>query len=83
LTRGGWGNINKMVGRIKLMFRWAAEQELIPASIYHGLQTMKGLPKGRSAAKETSPVRRVPQAHIDAVKPYVSEGCGRLFSCSY
>lgn len=66
-------NINKMVGRIKLMFRWAAEKELIPASVYHGLQTLKGLPKGRTEAKETLPVGPVPQEHIDAVKPYVSQ----------
>jgi len=65
-------NINKMVGRIKLMFRWAAEKEWIPAGIYHALQTVKGLPKGRSEAKETLPVGPVPQEHIDAVKPYVT-----------
>ena len=65
-------NINKMVGRIKLMFRWAAEKEWIPAGIYHALQTVKGLPKGRCEAKETEPIGPVPMEHIDAVKPYVS-----------
>ncbi len=47
-------NINKMVGRIKLMFRWASEQELISASVYHGLKTLKGLVAGRSEARETA-----------------------------
>jgi integrase len=65
-------NINKMVGRIKMIFRWAAEKELIPAGVYHALQTVKGLPKGRSEAKETSPVGPAPQEYIDAIEPYVS-----------
>jgi len=65
-------NINKMVSRIKLMFRWAAEKELIPAGVYHALQTVKGLPKGRCEARETAPIGPVPQEHIDAVQPYVS-----------
>ena len=55
-----------MVGRIKLMFRWAAEKELIPASVYYGLQTLKGLPKGRTEAKETLPVGSAHQEHIDS-----------------
>jgi integrase len=70
----GWcrSNINKMIGRIKLMFRWATEKEFIGASVYHGLQTVKGLPKGRSEARETEPITPVPQKYIEAVEPYVS-----------
>ena len=65
-------NTNKMVGRIKLMFRWASEKELIAPSVYHGLQTVRGLAKGRSEAKETTPIAPAPQEHIDAVEPYVT-----------
>lgn len=56
----------KMVGRIKLMFRWAAEKELIAASVFHGLQTARGLAKGRSEAKETKPVAPTPQCSVPA-----------------
>lgn len=74
MIRSGWcrRSINKQVGRIKAMFKWAAEQELIPATIFHALQTVSGLKYGRSAAKESDPVRPVPQAFIDAVKSHVS-----------
>ena len=54
------------------MFKWAASHELIPASVHHGLATVEGLRKGRSPARETDPVKPVPEAHIDAVKPLVS-----------
>jgi len=74
MVKMGWcrSNTNKMVNRIRLMFRWASEQELIAASVYHGLQTLKGLPKGRSEAKETEAVKPAPVEHVKAVKPYVS-----------
>ncbi len=65
-------NINKAVGRVKMVFKWAASLELIPPAVYHGLQAVSGLRRGRSAARESAPVKPVPQGRIDAVKPYVS-----------
>jgi hypothetical protein len=48
------GVINAHVGRIKRMFRWAVENELAPANVYHGLQAVTGLQRGRSVARETA-----------------------------
>jgi integrase len=41
-------------------------------SRYHALSTVVGLRRGRCDARETEPVKRVPQEHIDAIKPYIS-----------
>jgi integrase len=60
------GVVNAHVGRIKRMFRWAVENELVPPSIYHGLQAVAGLQHGRSEARETQPVRPAPDQLIDA-----------------
>jgi integrase len=70
----GWcrTNINRNVGRIKQVFKWAVAQQLIPAAVFHGLQAVAGLQLGRSGAKESEPVKPVPQAFIDAVLPRVS-----------
>ncbi len=65
-------SINRDIGRVKQVFRWAVAQEMIPAYIYHGLQTVSGLKRGRSNAKESAPVSPVAQAHIDAVLPHLS-----------
>jgi hypothetical protein len=46
--------INKDVNGIRGMFGWAAENELLPANIYQALRCVKGLRRGRSAAKESS-----------------------------
>jgi len=70
----GWcrNTVNKSVGRIKRVFRWAAEQELVPGSAWHSLQAVTGLRHRRSQARESEPVKPVPQERVDAVGPYVS-----------
>ena len=65
-------HVNDQVGRVKRMFKWAVSEELIPASTYHALATVTGLKRGRTTARETAPVRPVPDAHIDAVERFVS-----------
>lgn len=64
--------INQHVGRIKRIFRWAVAEELVPPSVYHGLQAVEGLRRGRSEAKEGKRVEPVPEEHIEAVLPHVS-----------
>jgi integrase len=64
--------VNGYMNRIRRCFRWGVEQELVPPSVLHGLQAVAGLKRGRSEARETEPVRPVPQAFIDAVLPHVS-----------
>ena len=63
---------NRRTRLIVQAFRWAAENELIPAVNLEALKAVKGLPKGRSAAHESDPVRPVPDAHVDAILPYLS-----------
>ena len=70
----GWcrTHINKQVDRVRRMFRWATEQELIPGNVYQALRAVDGLRHGRSEARESESVRPVPQDRIDAIKPHVS-----------
>jgi integrase len=63
--------INKRIGRIKRLFGWAVENELVPPSVHHGLSAVKGLRAGRSQARESEPVKPVPELFVDAVKPFV------------
>ncbi|NQT20883.1 MAG: site-specific integrase [Planctomycetes bacterium] len=64
--------VNDHTGRIKRMFRWATEEEMIPPSLYHGLTAVRGLRRGRSEARESEPVHPVPETHVQAIQPYVS-----------
>lgn len=69
----GWSRnyINAQTDRVRRMFRWAAEEEMLPASIYQDLKAVAGLRRGKTTARETKRVRPVPQEHIDASLPYM------------
>jgi integrase len=64
--------VNKRVGKIKRAFRWAVSEEMIPPSVDHGLQTVPGLRRGRADVRESEPVKPVPDAQVDAIRPHVS-----------
>jgi len=64
--------INKDVNRIRSMFGWAVEHEMLPVEIHQALRRVKGLRKGRSAAKETRPVEPVPEESIQAILAHLS-----------
>jgi integrase len=63
--------VNAQVNRIRRMFRWAAEEELLAGSLYQNLCSVAGLRFGKTEARETRRVRPVPQEHIDAALPYM------------
>ena len=64
--------INRRVGRLVRMFKWAVSEELIPPSVYEALRTVSGPRKGRSGAREKPPVKPVAEEMVMAVKPFVS-----------
>jgi integrase len=73
----GWcrGNVNRNIGRVKRLFFWGVENELVPAEVGHALRVVKGLRKGRvdfHGARESSPVRPVAESHVEGVRPHVS-----------
>jgi integrase len=59
--------INKHIRRIKAMFGWAVAQELIPAEVHQALLRVKGLRKGKSAAREKPRVKPVAGEQVNAV----------------
>ena len=63
--------INARVSRIKRMFRWASKKRFVPPETYHGLKAVDGLLRGRSNARETEPVKPVPEAHVKAALPHL------------
>ena len=64
--------INKRVRRIVRMFKWGVGEELVPASVHHALKAVEGLKKGRGDVRESRPVKRVPDAFVDAIRPHVA-----------
>jgi integrase len=58
--------INQRIGVLKRVFRWAVAEELVVPAVYQALQTVTGLAKGRTPAREPEPIRPVPDACVDA-----------------
>jgi integrase len=65
--------INKHISRIRLMFAWAVEEELLPVSLHAALIKVKPLRKGKSQAREKPRVTTVPARDIEAVLALVPE----------
>ncbi len=66
------GVINHRVNRIKRVFKWAVAEELISPSILHGLQALAGLRYGQTTARETDPVRPIPDLYVAMILPFVT-----------
>jgi hypothetical protein len=64
--------VNRRTRIVVRCFKWAVENELVSPSIHHGLRAVSGLRKGRTEARESKPVKPVPDAAVDAIKPHVS-----------
>ncbi len=64
--------INGYITRIKRMFKWAVENELVRPDVHHGLQAVAGLRRGRSEVREAASVQPVPDVFVDALRPHVS-----------
>jgi hypothetical protein len=74
MIEAGWWrrHINDQVACIKHMFKWAVENELAPPSTYHGLLAVSGLKAGRCEARESLPIRPVPEEELAAVLKHAS-----------
>lgn len=74
MIEAGWARktINDNVNRIRRVFKWAAENELVNGAVYHDLKTVAGLQQGRSEARESEPVRPVAPAEVEAIERFVS-----------
>lgn len=74
MVRKGWCRsvVNNRARRVKRIFKWAVAEEMVPPDVYHGLQAVEGLRRGRTDAPETKPVRPVAQKDVDAVLPHLS-----------
>ena len=75
--------VNSQVNRIKRMFGYAAEEDLIPGTVYHSLLAVKGLRKGTPGVRESKKVRPVSVSHIKAVLNKAQPMLGAMVRFAY
>src|SRR6185437_6064627 len=59
--------VNKLIGRVRRMFAWAVEEEMLPVEVHNAILRVKGLKRGKSQARETGRVKPVPDEHIAGI----------------
>jgi len=75
--------INSQGDRIRRVFRWAVMQQLAASSVYEAPRAVPRLRKGRSAARETEPVRPAPEHAIEAVLEFVPRQVAAMIRLQY
>jgi integrase len=64
--------INRRIGIIKRMVKWAVSEQILSPVILHGLQSVTGLKRGRTRAEEKDRILPVDEKHVYAVLPYAT-----------
>jgi integrase len=69
----GWSRklVNRRVGRIRFIWKWAAEDGLVPASAWHGLLVVRGLQAGKTNAREIADRLPVPEEVVASTLPHL------------
>ena len=63
--------ISKKHNYVLCAFRWAAQMDLVPATVWTSLTTVQKIKPGRSAAKQPRKVHPVSDEHLDCVIPFL------------
>lgn len=69
----GWSRlyINRQMGILCRVFKWAAVEELVPASVHDTIRLIPGLKKGRTTAPDYPDVEPVSESDIQATVPHL------------
>lgn len=75
------GLINDRMKRICRIFRWAATEGMLLASVYDTLRLIPGLKRGRTAAREAPPVMPVDEALVVATCKHLPKVLADMVRC--
>lgn len=64
--------VNRRVQAIVRMFKWGVAEELVPSATWEALRSVEGLRRGVVDARESDPVKPVPDADVDETLPFLA-----------
>lgn len=69
----GWCRkvVNSQINRIRRMFKWGVENEMVRATVLHALQAVAPLKRGRCGVRESKGVKPVAEEAVEAVMDVV------------
>jgi len=73
MARSGLGvrTVNSRITMLVRMFRWGVSEELVPGSIWHGLQAVEALKSGQYGVKPPRRVRAATLEQVQAAIPHL------------
>lgn len=63
--------INAQINRIRRVFKWGVENQLVPGEVLYALRAVAPLKRGRTDAPESPGVKPVPEAHVNAAMKHL------------
>lgn len=63
--------INKQAKRLLRILKWATGEGMFPSSVFQSIECIAPLKRGRTEAKEASPIAPVAQSVVDATLPHL------------
>lgn len=79
-TRGG---VNRLVGGIRRMFRWAVREELIPVTVATALEMLEPLRKGKCTLKDNPPIQPVERKSLEVIAAHLNTSTKALMWLMY
>jgi integrase len=69
----GWCRkyVNHQINRLRRVFKWGVEEELLPASAYHALQAVAALRAGAPGVRESRAVKAVAIGTVEECLPFM------------
>jgi integrase len=70
----GWcrTHVNHQIGRIKHLFAWGTENEIVPPSVYEGVRAVAALRAGRTSARKAEPIKPVAESVVLTLLPHLT-----------
>lgn len=70
--------VNRRIGMIRRMFKWAASELKISIHTYEAIRTVEGIRQGREKVRETKKILPAPTKNIEALLPFISETAKKI-----
>lgn len=75
--------INAHINRVRRFVKWCQSRELVPRGLSEDLASVPGLRRGKTSARETSPVTPVPWVYVRATLPFLGPVARSMVTVQY
>ena len=75
--------INRRITRIKTLWKWAAEEALVPGSVYQDVRAVRSLPPNAPGVRQTAHAASAFGEHVERVAPFCPRPVAAMLRLQY